>query len=262
MSASSGPMIRVEDVTIAYGRRIVLSGVSFEVARGEVFVILGGSGCGKSSLLKHLIGLRRPQSGRILIDGTDVAAAEGAARRALLRTFGVMYQSGALFGSLTVHENVRLPLDELTDLEDGQKDALALALLKRVGLGHAGARLPAQLSGGMVKRAAIARALALGPPLVFLDEPSAGLDPITSAGLDALVVDLARSTGTTFVVVTHELQSIFAIADRCVMLDAARKTLVATGRPADLRDTSNDPQVLRFFRREAEDGAPGRSQPA
>jgi phospholipid/cholesterol/gamma-HCH transport system ATP-binding protein len=262
MSASREPIIRVEDVTIAYGDRVVLSGVSFEVRRGEVFVILGGSGCGKSSLLKHLIGLRRPREGRILIDGRDVTTAEGAERRAILRSFGVMYQSGALFGSLTVHENVRLPLDELTDLSEGQKDALALALLRRVGLAHAATRLPAELSGGMVKRAAIARALALGPPLVFLDEPSAGLDPITSAGLDALIVDLARSTGTTFVVVTHELQSIFAIADRCVMLDAARKTLVAEGRPPDLRDTSNDPQVLRFFRREAEGQAPGRSQPA
>ena len=262
MSASGEPIIRVEDVTIAYGDRVVLSGVSFEVRRGEVFVILGGSGCGKSSLLKHLIGLRRPRTGRILIDGRDVTTAEGAERRAILRSFGVMYQSGALFGSLTVHENVRLPLDELTDLEEGQKDALALALLSRVGLGHAATRLPAQLSGGMVKRAAIARALALGPPLVFLDEPSAGLDPVTSAGLDALIVGLARTTGITFVVVTHELQSIFAIADRCVMLDAARKTLVAEGRPSDLRDTSNDPQVLRFFRREAEDTAPGRSQTA
>ena len=170
MSAPAEPIIRVEDVTIAYGDRVVLSGVSFEVRRGEVFVILGGSGCGKSSLLKHLIGLRRPREGRILIDGRDVTAAEGAERRAILRSFGVMYQSGALFGSLTVHENVRLPLDELTDLAEGQKNALALALLRRVGLAHAATRLPAELSGGMVKRAAIARALALGPPLVFLDE--------------------------------------------------------------------------------------------
>lgn len=262
MSASREPMIQVEDVTIAYGDRIVLSAVSFEVRRGEVFVLLGGSGCGKSSLLKHLVGLRRPRTGRILIDGRDIAAAEGAERRSLLRSFGVMYQSGALFGSMTVHENVRLPLDELTDLSEGQKDALALARLKMVGLGEAATRLPAQLSGGMIKRAAIARALALGPPLVFLDEPSAGLDPITSAGLDALIVDLARGSGITFVVVTHELQSIFAIADRCVMLDAARKTLIAEGRPSDLRDTSTDPQVLRFFRREAEEPAPGRSQTA
>ena len=224
MSTSREPMIRVEDVTIAYGDRVVLSGVSFEVLRGEVFVILGGSGCGKSSLVKDLIGLRSPRAGRILIDGRDVTTAEGAEGRAILRSFGVMYQSGALFGSLTVHENVRLPLDELTDLSEGQKDALAL-----------------------------------GPPLVFLDEPSAGLDPVTSAGLDALIADLARSSGTTFVVVTHELQNIFAIADRCVMLDAARRTLVAEGRPSDLRDTSNDPQVLRFFRRGAEEPAPGRS---
>jgi phospholipid/cholesterol/gamma-HCH transport system ATP-binding protein len=253
-------MIRVEDLAIGYGERVVMSGVSFEVARGEIFVVLGGSGCGKSSLLKTMIGLNPPRSGRILIDGRDLADAAGDERARIQRGFGVMYQSGALFGSLTVHENVRLPLDELTDLTDRQKDVLAHTRLGMVGLANAGRRLPAELSGGMVKRAAIARALALDPPLVFLDEPSAGLDPVTSAGLDALILDLARNFGITFVVVTHELQSIFAIADRCVMLDAARKTLVAEGRPADLRDGSRDPAVLRFFRREAEPPAPRRSE--
>ena len=257
-----GPMIRVENVTIGYGERVLMSGVSFDVARGEVFVILGGSGCGKSSLLKTMIGLNRPLAGRILIDGRDLATAHGAERARIQRGFGVMYQSGALFGSLTVHENVRLPLDELTDLPEGQKDVLAHTRLKMVGLENAGRRLPAELSGGMIKRAAIARALALDPPLVFLDEPSAGLDPVTSAGLDALILDLARNFGITFVVVTHELQSIFAIAGRCVMLDASRRTLVAEGRPADLRDGSTDPAVLRFFRREAEPPAPSRSEPS
>ncbi len=262
MSDSPDTMIRVEDVTIGYGERVVLSGLSFEVRRGEVFVVLGGSGCGKSTLLKNLIGLVRPLAGRILIGGGDIGAAEGDERLRILRSFGVMYQSGALFGSLTVHENVRLPLDEFTDLSDGQKDVLAHTRLKMVGLGHAGARMPAELSGGMKKRAAIARALALDPPLIFLDEPSAGLDPITSAGLDALILDLARGFGITFVVVTHELQSIFAIADRCVMVDAARRTMIAQGRPSELRDTSHDPQVQRFFRREAEGATPDRSQQA
>jgi len=258
MNGVASPMIRVEDVTIGYGDRIVMSGVSFEVARGEIFVILGGSGCGKSTLMKTMIGLNRPLAGRILIDGRDIVSTEGDERVRLQRSFGVMYQSGALFGSLTVHENVRLPLDEFTELSSGQKDALAHVRLRMVGLGHAGRRLPAELSGGMKKRAAIARALALDPHLVFLDEPSAGLDPVTSAGLDALILDLARSFGITFVVVTHELQSIFAIADRCVMLEAARKTLVAEGRPADLRDRSDDPAVRRFFHREAEDDDSGR----
>jgi len=262
MSGAAAPMIRVEDVTIGYGDRILMSGVSFEVARGEVFVILGGSGCGKSTLMKAMIGLNRPLAGRILIDGRDIVSAEGDDRTGLQRSFGVMYQSGALFGSLTVHENVRLPLDEFTELSPAQRDVLAHVRLGLVGLGHAGRRMPAELSGGMVKRAAIARALALDPQLVFLDEPSAGLDPVTSAGLDALILDLARNFGITFVVVTHELQSIFAIADRCVMLDAARKTVVAEGRPGDLRDRSGDPAVRRFFRREAEDDGRERRPPS
>ena len=260
MSGAAGPMIAVEGLSIGYGEKIILSGVSFEVRRGEVFVILGGSGCGKSSLLKNLIGLRRPLAGRVLIGGRDVAAAEGKERRNLLRSFGVMYQHGALFGSLTVHENVRLPLDEFTDLSPFQRDVLALTKLRMVGLAAAGRRMPSELSGGMKKRAAIARALALDPPLVFLDEPSAGLDPVSSAGLDAVILDLARNFGITFVVVTHELLSIFAIADRCVMLDASRGTLVAEGRPRELSETSIDPAVLRFFRREAESAAPDRSR--
>lgn len=263
-AAPVDPMIRVDDLSIGYGSRVVLSGVTFEVRRGEVFVILGGSGCGKSSLLKNLIGLRKPLSGRILVNGQDIALAEGEERRRLLRSFGVMYQHGALFGSLTVHENVRLPLDEFTDLSPAQKDVLALTKLRMVGLDRAGKRKPSELSGGMIKRAAIARALALDPPLVFLDEPSAGLDPVSSAGLDAVILDLARNFGITFVVVTHELLSILAIADRCVMLDAAKRTLVAEGRPRELSETSDDPAVRRFFRREAEGGGdePQRSQPS
>lgn len=248
-------VIRVEDVTIAYGDNVVQKNVSFEVRRGEVFVILGGSGCGKSSLLKAMIGLYRPVSGRVLFEGEDIVTAEGDARLRLLRKFGVMYQSGALFGSMTVLENVRLPLDEFTDLGGQEKELVAAAKLNQVGLLPAAARKPSALSGGMQKRAGIARAMALDPGILFLDEPSAGLDPITSAGLDQTIRDLSRGLGITFVVVTHELQSIYAIADRCIMLDARTKTMIAEGRPAELRDHSKDPYVRQFFLRQAEPAA-------
>ncbi len=258
MSAAA-PAITVEDVTIAYGDRVVQKSVSFDVRRGEVFVILGGSGCGKSSLLKNMIGLYRPASGRILFDGEDIAAAEGEDRLRLLRKFGVMYQSGALFGSMTVLENVRLPLDEFTDLGPQEKDLIAAAKLNQVGLLPAAAQKPSALSGGMQKRAGIARAMALDPGILFLDEPSAGLDPITSAGLDKTIRELSRGLGITFVVVTHELQSIYAIADRCVMLDARTKTMIAEGKPSDLRDHCENPHVRQFFLRQAE-AAAGRGE--
>ena len=244
-------VISVEDVTIAYGEVVIQHDLRFEVRRGEVFVILGGSGCGKSSLLKNMIGLYRPARGRILFDGEDIATAEGDERLRLLRKFGVMYQSGALFGSMTVLENVRLPLDEFTDLAGEEKDLVAAAKLNQVGLLDAAARKPSALSGGMQKRAGIARAMALDPGILFLDEPSAGLDPITSAGLDQTIRELSKGLGITFVVVTHELPSIYAIADRCVMLDARTKTMIAEGKPAELRDHSPDPSVRQFFLREA-----------
>jgi phospholipid/cholesterol/gamma-HCH transport system ATP-binding protein len=250
-------VISVENVTIAYGERVIQKDVSFDVRRGEVFVILGGSGCGKSSLLKNMIGLYRPATGRILYEGEDIVTAEGEARLALLRKFGVMYQSGALFGSMTVLENVRLPLDEFTDLGAPEKELVAAAKLNQVGLLEAASRKPSALSGGMQKRAGIARAMALDPGILFLDEPSAGLDPITSAGLDRTIRELSRGLGITFVVVTHELQSIYAIADRCVMLDARAKTMIAEGNPADLRDHAKDPYVRQFFLRQADPAAAG-----
>jgi phospholipid/cholesterol/gamma-HCH transport system ATP-binding protein len=249
--AASPPIIAVEKLTIGYGERVIQQDLNFQVNEGEVFVILGGSGCGKSSLLKNMIGLIEPLQGRILFDGVDLVTAQGAERRGLLRKFGVMYQSGALFGSMTLVENVRLPLDEFTRLQREERQLVALTKLNQVGLLEAAKRMPSELSGGMQKRAGIARAMALDPGILFLDEPSAGLDPITSAGLDLLVRDFSRSFGITFVVVTHELQSIFAIADRCIMLDAARKTIIAEGKPADLRDHSTDPVVRQFFRRQA-----------
>jgi phospholipid/cholesterol/gamma-HCH transport system ATP-binding protein len=257
MSKEAAPpvVIRVEDLTIAYGEKIVQKNISFEVRRGEVFVILGGSGCGKSSLLKNMIGLYKPATGRVLFDGEDIVTAEGEDRLRLLRKFGVMYQSGALFGSMTVLENVCLPLDEFTDLAAPEKSLVAAAKLNQVGLLPAAAQKPSALSGGMQKRAGIARAMALDPGILFLDEPSAGLDPITSAGLDRTILELAKGLGITFVVVTHELQSIYAIADRCVMLDARTRTLIAQGKPADLRDHSEDPYVRQFFLRQAEPAA-------
>lgn len=249
--APAPPIIAVEQLTIGYGDRVVQEDLTFQVNRGEVFVILGGSGSGKSSLLKAMIGLVEPVAGRVLFDGVDLVTAQGPERMALLRKFGVMYQSGALFGSMTLVENVRLPLDEFTRLRMEERQLVALTKLNQVGLLEAAKRMPSELSGGMQKRAGIARAMALDPAILFLDEPSAGLDPITSAGLDLLIRDFSRNFGITFVVVTHELQSIFAIADRCIMVDATRKTIIAEGKPADLRDHSQDPVVRQFFRRQA-----------
>ena len=245
------PVIRVRDLAVRFDGRTIFEHVSFDVMPGEIFVILGGSGCGKSTLLKAMIGLFEPAAGTVELLGQDMAALDVAARRALLRRIGVMWQSGALFGSMTLLENVEVPIEEHTDLTREARDMLARSRLGLVGLGDAAARLPAEISGGMAKRAGIARAMALDPPLLFLDEPSAGLDPITSAGLDKLIRDLSRGMGTTFVVVTHELQSILAIGDRCIMLDKQAKGMIAEGDPRRLRDESTHPTVRAFFRREA-----------
>jgi phospholipid/cholesterol/gamma-HCH transport system ATP-binding protein len=244
-------VISVENLAVSFGPRTIFKDVSFEVKRGEVFIILGGSGCGKSTLLKALIGIVPIAAGRSEILGVDLAEADAEGRLGLLQRIGVMWQSGALFGNMTLSENVELPLEEHTDLPRPAREALARAKLGLVGLGDAAGRLPAEISGGMAKRAGIARAMALDPPLLILDEPSAGLDPITSAGLDKLILDIARSTGTTFVVVTHELQSILAIGDRCIMLDKEAQGMIATGKPRELRDTGTHPTVRSFFRREA-----------
>jgi phospholipid/cholesterol/gamma-HCH transport system ATP-binding protein len=247
---SAEPILRVTGLTAGYGTTVVQQGLDFEVRRGEVFVILGGSGSGKSTVLKHVIGLIPPIAGSIEIDGEEVVGATGAKRLRILRKFGMLYQSGALFGNLTVAENVSLPLEEFTRLPRTAIDEVVRLKLGLVSLAHAESQFPAELSGGMKKRAGVARALALDPLLLFLDEPSAGLDPITSAELDRLILDLRDALGATIVIVTHELPSIFAVADRCIVLDRERRTMVAQGRPADLRDRSDDPFVRAFFRRE------------
>jgi phospholipid/cholesterol/gamma-HCH transport system ATP-binding protein len=246
------PIIRVEHLRTGFGDFVLHEDVSFEVARGEVFAILGGSGCGKTVLLKNMIGLYRPLAGRALVAGEDIARASGAARLAILQRIGVMYQLGALFGSMTLAENIRLPLEEYTALPDDAMELVARMKLELVQLQGAEGLTPAEISGGMMKRAAIARAMALDPDIVFLDEPSGGLDPITSAELDQLILRLRASLGITFVVITHELASIFTIADRCIMLDKAAKGIVAEGKPAALRDHSPDPRVRQFFNRQAE----------
>ena len=249
MSRIQDPIVRVENLIAGYGETLIIDNISFEVDRGEVFVILGGSGSGKSTILKQMIGLYRPMSGKILINGQDIVSAEGKERLHILSEIGVMYQRGALFGSMTLLENARLPLEEFTDLPPAAMDLIAMMKLALVGLHGFEDQMPSQLSGGMQKRAAIARAMALDPQILFLDEPSSGLDPITSAEVDQLVLNVAHNLGITFVIVSHDLASTYTIADRVVILDTTTKGIAATGRPNELRDQSDNSWVRQFLNR-------------
>lgn len=246
-TASQEPLIRVQDLTLAYGDKLVMQGLNFEVRPGEILVLMGGSGCGKSTLLRALIGLQPAAAGSIRYGELDLAEADEAELEQLRRRFGVAFQAGALWSSMTVGENVMLPLRESTAMSDQEIATVARFKLALVGLDGAFELMPSDLSGGMKKRAAIARAMALDPPLLYLDEPSAGLDPLTSARLDELILQLRDHLGTTVVLVSHELDSIFAVADRALFLDAKEKTMTALDSPQALLE--HGPQSVREFLR-------------
>ena len=248
-------LIEVDHLYAGYDGTAILDDVSFNIRAGEVFGILGGSGGGKSTILKHMIGLVPPVSGHIRFAGEDIVGADGEELERLRRRFGVMYQSGALFGSMTLLENVRLPIEVYSGLPGEAMNLIARMKLALVGLDAFTGHLPSEISGGMQKRAGIARAMALDPSILFLDEPSSGLDPITSATLDATVRRLADGLGVTFVIVTHDLPSVFASIDRVVLLDKKARGIIAEGDPRELRDSSPDPRVRAFFRREPEKAA-------
>ena len=241
------PIIKVENLVGGYGDTVILENISFDVLEGEIFVILGGSGCGKSTLLKHLIGLIAPFSGKTVIDGDRVTEDDDITFKRILRKIGVLYQGSALLGSMTIGENIALPIREYTALPEESIGRMIKMKLKLVGLEGYENYLPSEISGGMKKRAGLARAMALNPKILFFDEPSAGLDPVTSAGLDDLIINLNRILGTTMVVVTHELSSIFAIAHRVIMLDKQIKGILAEGDPRYLRDHSHNKFVKEFF---------------
>jgi len=246
------PLLSVRSLTVAFGPKIIQRDLSFDVRRGSIFAVMGGSGCGKSTVLKAMIGLLRPRAGAILVGGDDYWAGGERHRAETGRRFGVLFQSGALWSALTVGQNVALPMQMFTTLDTAAIRRLVRLKLALVDMEDAIDMAPAALSGGMRKRAGLARALALDPDILFFDEPSAGLDPITSRRLDDLILNLRDGLGATIVIVSHELPSLFAIADDGVFLDAQTKTAIAHGAPSALRDRCNDPQVRAFMRRERE----------
>jgi len=247
--SSAEARIEVRELTMAYGDRVIQRDLTFTIHRGDIFVIMGGSGCGKSTLLRHMIGLNEPVHGDVLYDGQSFWRAEPAERDTMMRRFGVLYQSGALWSSMTLAENVALSLGEYTDLSTAQIEELVSLKLALVGLAGFEEFYPSEISGGMRKRAGLARAMALDPDILFFDEPSAGLDPISSHLLDELILELRTSLGATVVIVTHELPSIFAIANNSVFLDAETKTMIAWGDPKELLEHPPEPKVREFLTR-------------
>jgi phospholipid/cholesterol/gamma-HCH transport system ATP-binding protein len=246
--------IDVRDLTMAYGDFVIQRDLTFEVASGDIFIIMGGSGCGKSTLLRHLVGLKAPAKGRVYYGNTSFWEAQPQEQEKIMRSFGILYQSGALWSSLTLSENVALPLKEFTNYSDAQVRELVALKLSLVGLAGFEEFYPSEISGGMQKRAGLARAMALDPDILFFDEPSAGLDPVSARRLDDLILELRDSLGATVVIVTHELASIFAIGNNSVFLDPETRTMIATGNPNTLLAECDHPTVRSFLTRGAESG--------
>ena len=248
--ADSQPIIVVENLAASFGSNIVLESVSFHVYKGEILVIVGESGCGKSTLLKIMIGLQQPSSGKVLFRGADITGAGEKELNNYRQNIGVLFQSGALFSSMTLKENIALPLREYTNLDSTMISMIIKMKLGMVNLAGYENHYPSELSGGMKKRAGIARAIALDPIVLFFDELSAGLDPVTAVELDDLIIKTNEALGTTMVIVTHELESIYKIADRVIMLDKKAKGIIAEGDPRELKEKSTDPRVRSFFLRQ------------
>ncbi|MGP8153976.1 MAG: ABC transporter ATP-binding protein [Smithella sp.] len=244
------PIIAVKDLTARFGDNVVFKDLNFQVHKGEILVIVGASGCGKSTLLKIMIGLQKPYAGQVLYQGTDIVSADEKELNQYRQDIGVLFQSAALFSSMTIKENIELPLQEYTDLDPTTIDMIIKMKLGMVNLAGYENYQPSELSGGMKKRAGIARAMALDPRVLFFDELSAGLDPVTAAELDDLIIKTNEALGTTMVIVTHELESIYKIAHRVLMLDTEAKGIIAEGKPLDLKKNATDPRVIRFFLRQ------------
>ena len=241
--------LSVTDLTMAYGDRVIQRDLNFNVKKGDIFIVMGGSGCGKSTLLRHMVGLMVPARGKVFHGNISLYDAPPEEQKGLMQRLGILYQSGALFSSMTLFENIALPLEQFSDYTPGEIRELVMFKLALVGLAGFENHLPAEISGGMKKRAGLARAMALDPEILFFDEPSAGLDPVSARRLDDLILELRASLGTTIVVVTHELASIFAIGTDSVFLDAETKTMIASGNPNDLLANASDPRVVRFLTR-------------
>ncbi len=249
MMAEKTPHIVVQDLTMAYGSFVVQRDLTFTINRGDIFIIMGGSGCGKSTLMRHMVGLKAPAKGQVLYEGVSFWDTDPSDREQFMRKIGISYQSGALWSSMTLAENIALPLQEFTDLSREQIQEIVSLKLSLVGLAGFDDYYPSEISGGMQKRMGLARAIALDPEIVFFDEPSAGLDPISARLLDDLILELSESLGTTVIIVTHDLASIFAIGNNSVFLDPETKTMIAVGDPKKLRDESKNPTIHKFLTR-------------